>query len=245
MKKDINWFKDWFNSKHYHVLYKHRDYSEAEDFINRLVTFLNLSEGQKVLDLACGKGRHSIFLNQKGLDVIGLDLSSESIAYAKDQENDYLRFYRADMRDFDLNVHFDTILNLFTSFGYFKTKKEDQVVIKNIVNHLNPKGKLIIDYLNCKKIISILPSNEKISREGIDFEINKSIHDDFIVKDIRFEFENEQKHYKEFVKIIDLNTFRQDLENSGLIIKNVFGDYQLRTFDEKNSDRLIIVAEKR
>ena len=84
----MDWFKAWFNTPYYHTLYKNRDNSEAKAFIENMIDYLHLEKGAKVMDLACGKGRHSITLNENGLDVVGLDLSDESIAYAKQFENE-------------------------------------------------------------------------------------------------------------------------------------------------------------
>ena len=70
-----NWFSSWFDSPYYHILYKERNFREAQIFIDNLTFYLNMDEGSKVLDLACGKGRHSIYLNQLGYDVLGVDLT--------------------------------------------------------------------------------------------------------------------------------------------------------------------------
>jgi len=62
VKKNEDWFKTWFDTKYYHSLYEHRDDNEAVYFIERLIEHLNLNRGADVMDLACGKGRHSITL---------------------------------------------------------------------------------------------------------------------------------------------------------------------------------------
>jgi cyclopropane fatty-acyl-phospholipid synthase-like methyltransferase len=87
-----DWFATWFNSKYYHTLYKDRNLQEAEVFVDTLVSHLALPHGARALDLACGKGRHSLHLKQKGFEVIGVDLSDESIAEAKLHEQDGLDF---------------------------------------------------------------------------------------------------------------------------------------------------------
>ncbi|MFS8082300.1 MAG: class I SAM-dependent methyltransferase, partial [Ginsengibacter sp.] len=111
------WFKEWFNSPYYHKLYFNRDKVEAADFINRLVGYLNPPADSKMLDMACGKGRHSIQLASKGFDVTGVDLSEDSILSAKKFENNHLHFFVHDMRlPFWIN-YFDYGFNFFTSFG--------------------------------------------------------------------------------------------------------------------------------
>ena len=64
------WFAEWFDTTYYHTLYKNRNDEEAEQFISKLLSFLNLKENASVLDLACGKGRHSVTLNKHDLTVL-------------------------------------------------------------------------------------------------------------------------------------------------------------------------------
>src|SRR5690606_34846729 len=99
-------------------LYQNRDEEEAAIFIEKLIAVTELKKGAKILDLACGKGRHSIQLNKLGFNVIGIDLSVNSIARAKKYENETLRFAVQDMREAIAGEKFDAIFNLFTSFGY-------------------------------------------------------------------------------------------------------------------------------
>ena len=77
------WFEQWFDTKYYHILYKNRDFEEARQFIDNLIGYLDPPKKSKILDLACGKGRFSLYLAEKGYDLTGVDLSQESIEYAK------------------------------------------------------------------------------------------------------------------------------------------------------------------
>ena len=91
------WFKTWFDSEYYHLLYKDRDQTEAENFVKKIYQYLSPSINQTMLDLACGKGRHSIHLNKMGALVEGCDYSENSIRHAKQFENDRLQFFTHDM----------------------------------------------------------------------------------------------------------------------------------------------------
>ncbi len=85
-----------------------------------------------MLDVACGRGRHSRILASKGFVVTGIDISFDSIAFAKQFENENLDFYQHDMRlPFRVN-YFDYAFNFFTSFGYFKTRREHDDAIRTI-----------------------------------------------------------------------------------------------------------------
>ena len=86
---DKQWFETWFESPYYALLYKDRDVQEAKDFIDQLLTYLKPDSNANFLDLACGKGRHSIHLNQKGFQVCGLDYSKNNIAEAHKSETHF------------------------------------------------------------------------------------------------------------------------------------------------------------
>ena len=109
-KEHPQWFQSWFDTPYYHILYKHRDYQEAEVFIKNILTYLNLDKDDSILDLACGKGRHSIFLNSLGHKVTGLDLSKNNIEYAKKHESNSLSFEVHDMRN-TYKIQFEVVLN--------------------------------------------------------------------------------------------------------------------------------------
>ena len=92
------WYKEWFNSPYYHKLYFERDEKEAEAFIRKLVEHLQPAACSRMLDIACGRGRHSRTLSSMGFEVTGIDLSVSSIEYAKKFENEKLEFFVHDMR---------------------------------------------------------------------------------------------------------------------------------------------------
>jgi len=238
----MEWFQHWFDTKYYHILYQDRNDEEAQVFMCNLTSFLDLEKDSKVLDLPCGKGRHSIFLNSLGFDVIGADLSKNSISHAKNFENETLNFEVHDMRD-AFNTKFDAILNLFTSFGYFDEDEENIKVLKNLKNGLSENGVLVIDFMNVAFVERRLVKKETVTKNTIDFRIQRSIENGFIKKDIRFTTEGKAHHYNEYVRYITLDTFKKYITAAGLKLKHTFGDYDLNTFDIENSNRLILVLE--
>lgn len=238
------WFVDWFDSYHYHILYENRDVKEAEAFIQRLFQYLKLSAGARVLDLACGKGRHAVQVNGLGFDVLGVDLSQENIKMAKCFKGEGIDFEVADMRELNLNNQFDLILNLFTSFGYFKKEGDNLKAIASISKSLTKGGLLVLDYLNVLKVKQDLPSSEIVQKNNIRYSIDKKVKNQFIEKQISFEEKGSSYQYKEFVKCIDLSMFTSYFENNGMKIIQAFGDYQLNEFKRNESERLIIIAEK-
>lgn len=237
-----DWFTDWFNTPYYHILYKDRNDTEAQQFIRNITQFLPLPENALLLDVPCGKGRHAVYLNSLGYKVIGADLSENSIQFAKTFENSSLKFIIQDMREpFDLQ--YDVVFNLFTSFGYFKEDSEDILVLQNIKNCLKENGFFVFDFLNASLIKDTLVTEETKIVDGITFYIQREIVDGFILKHISFFADGKNHQFTERVKYLDFQKMSSFFGKVGFNLKHVFGDYQLQPFDEKTSKRLILIAQ--
>ncbi len=243
--KSKEWFESWFDTTYYHSLYKNRDENEAKLFVSKLVHFLNPKSGTKVLDLACGKGRHSITLNELGMNVLGVDLSQNSILKATEFENETLKFDVHDMRESIENQSFEIIFNLFTSFGYFDDYSDNEKVILAIHSMLQPNGRLVLDFMNSEKVIQNLVTQESKIEDGITFDISRNYDGNHIFKNIQFEDNNEKFHFTERVQALKFNDFEKLLLNAGFEINHSFGDFHLNSFNPQSSDRLIIIATKK
>ena len=232
---------DWFDSDYYHILYKHRDYSEARNFIDNIVEYLDLKKGSKILDLACGIGRHSIYLEKIGFDVTGTDKSTNNIKKAKKSQNDKLKFIQMEMIN-DTNRKYDGIFNLFTSFGYVNHDYNLET-IKNIERQLKDDGTVIVDFMNTLFVKNNLVIEETKVIDDLSFKIKRKSDGKHIYKEIKF---NDQKDYffQEKVMDLSLNDFENYLKRHNLKIIKTFGDYNLNEFDIENSERLIIVIKK-
>ena len=239
----MDWFKDWFDSKYYHILYKDRDEQEATFFLSNIIDHIKLTNG-KVLDVACGKGRHAKYLNKIGFNVVGIDLSKNSIDLAKKNENEKLKFYVHDMRKVFKENEFNLATNLFTSFGYFEDHKDEQKAINSMAKNLKKEGMLLIDFMNVKKVINLLIPSEKKIIDDINFDIKKSFNENYIIKDIEIIDKEINLKFQEKVRTLTLIDFSKMLEKANLKIIDLFGDYSLSDFNALHSDRLIILAMK-
>lgn len=239
-KEKNNWYASWFNTPYYHILYKDRDHREAALFMNTLTNYLKLKENDSILDLACGKGRHSKYLYRQGFNVTGVDLSEESIAYAKQYEKPRLHFEVHDMC-LPYPKKFDAVFNLYTSFGYFEKEEDNLRTIKAIKSELKSNGYGVIDFLNVDLAIKKLVPSEKKEIGGILFDIEKYVEDGYIIKNIRFNDEGDDYFFTERVKALRLEDFQDYFEKAGVTLKAVFGDYKLNKFDENTSERLILI----
>lgn len=238
------WYHSWFNSPYYHLLYNNRDDKEAHIFIDNLVTFLNPLKDTSFLDLACGKGRHSRYLNSKGFEVTGIDLSEESIQYASQFQNENLHFYVHDMRRVFRVNYFDYVLNLFTSFGYFETPHHDEQVLQSVHSALKRGGTFVLDFMNANYVINHLVAEEEKKVEGCRFSIKRRQSEGYILKDISFDAEGHTNHFQEKVKAYTYVELSRMVTNAKLSITGTFGDYSLAPFNEKESKRLILICKK-
>jgi SAM-dependent methyltransferase len=238
------WFKDWFNSPFYHVLYQHRNDVEAQLFIDNLIHYLELKPQAKILDLACGRGRHSRYLNSKGFTVIGADYSTENILFAKQFESENLQFLVHDMRKNISDYQFDCVMNLFTSFGYFDTASEDLDVLKQCKCCLNDNGVFVLDFHNTSKILNSLVNSEAKTISGIKFEIERELKNGFLYKNIEVVSGKSKHLYYEKVRAIAYTEFLEMFKKAGFNVKAVFGNYNLDIFDEANSERMVFVLTK-
>lgn len=239
-QQNQNWYASWFNTPYYHILYKDRDYAEAGLFMDNITAYLNLPEEAKILDLACGMGRHSLYLNRLGYEVTGADLSPKSIAAASAYANDTLHFTVHDMRE-PFEEKFDAIFNLFTSFGYFESDDDNLTTLRAMRDSLKDDGFAVIDFMNVEKVIANLVAAEVKTVDGIDFNIRRYVEDDHIFKEICFEDGEESYLFVEKVKALTLSDFSDLMEEAGIFLLDIFGDYKLRKFHPRESDRLILV----
>ncbi|MBV9962122.1 MAG: class I SAM-dependent methyltransferase [Parafilimonas sp.] len=241
-----NWFEHWFDTSFYHKLYANRDEEEAKAFVDELILYLQPGSNACMLDLGCGNGRHSKHLAAKGFYVIGIDLAASSIREAKKFRQHSLHFYTQDMRErFGTNV-FDYIFNFFTSFGYFKDAEDDNKVIENMSTALKPGGTLVMDYINTKYAAENLKASGEKEIDGIVYSITRWCDETHFYKKIVIEetLFGKPLEYVEQVKKFSVSDFECMFKQHQLQLKKVFGDYSLNEYDENESPRMILIAEK-
>ncbi|MGS2726410.1 class I SAM-dependent methyltransferase [Psychroserpens sp. BH13MA-6] len=239
-KQAKQWYASWFDTPFYHMLYKDRDHNEAQQFMDNLTEYLNLPEHGEILDLACGKGRHSIYLNSLGYNVTGVDLSENSIAFAKQFENETLHFEVHDMCQ-PYSKQFDAVFNLFTSFGYFDDETANLETIKAISANLNDFGFGVIDFMNSDFVIDHLVVEDSKTVDGVTFHQKRRFENGYIIKDIKFNADGEDYEFTERVKAFSLSDFETLFEKANVHLLDVFGDYKLGKFDSKTSERLVMI----
>lgn len=243
-KKNSEWFASWFDSPYYPMLYRHRDEAEAHLALTHLHTYLGLAQDARVLDLCCGQGRHSRTLHQLGCNVVGIDLSPTAIAHAQSLSKEGQRFEVHDMRSFELDERFDVVFNLFTSFGYFTSDEENMLVLRQIAKHLQPRGLLVLDYLNAVPLQDHQIQRTEQIIDGVLFRTEKRIDGNAVVKHIEVIDGDTLHTFSERVQLITLDGFTSMLARCGFALEKVFGNYNLDQYLPQESPRCLIIARK-
>jgi SAM-dependent methyltransferase len=231
--------------------------------MKRLTKLLKLDKNAQIMDLACGRGRHSMYLNQLGYRVTGVDLSDSSIAFAKAELRKTASLVSNNEKQSSLNlidasriefhVHnmtaaydqtFDAVFNLFTSFGYFDDAADNLKTITAIRENLKPGGYGVIDFMNVSHVIKNLVKQNSKTEEGITFNNSRRFENGFIYKDISFRDNEHDYHFTERVSALTLEDFQGYFSAAGVELIEVYGNYHLEEFDKETSDRLIMIFRK-
>lgn len=240
------WFRDWFESEDYLLIYKHRNKEEAALLVRLVTGTLRLAENSQILDLACGFGRHSILFGENGYSVTGLDLSSTLLKIARhdaESRGVKLSLVRGDIREEVFRPGFDLVSNFFTSWGYF-SDRENFDIFRLIAGYLKSGGYFVFDYFNKEYLLkNLVPESEEVHQD-ITISQKRYFTGDSVKKVIRIIKEDSVKEFEESVKLYDPGLIIDKLTATGFKIRNQFGNYNGEMYDVNNSPRLILICQK-
>ena len=241
------WFKDWFNSKEYLDVYQHRNEADAKLLFELIIKHIKIPINGKVLDLACGPGRHSILFARRGFDVTGIDLSDNLLRVAETsarKEKLDIHFIKSDIRKVELSEKFDLVVNLFTSFGYFENDDDNFSIFRTASALLKPGGYFVFDFLNSTFLENNLIRETREDKPHEKIIQKRRIEGDRVIKDIIFQNNGMVKTFYESVKLYRYRELYDAIHKNGLAIKKTFGDFTGSDFIEATSPRMIIIAQK-
>jgi SAM-dependent methyltransferase len=248
----MNWYEKAFGNRYLEV-YSHRNRQEAERALELIeyVADFDSSGGQLVLDLACGQGRYSRLLADKGHRVAAVDLSMPLLERGKASSPvEYPRggavwYVRADMRAVPFQGSFGLAISMFTRFGYFQTDQENATVLRQIHDALAPGGRWLIDYLNRPRVIDTLVAQDSSIRGGLQITQRRRLEDEQrrVVKDVLIEGPEGRQQWTESVRMYGRGELESMLAGADLAVENVYGDYRREQYAE-DSPRLILAGRK-
>jgi SAM-dependent methyltransferase len=233
------WFEQWFGEE-YHALYPHRDDEDARRAVELIRRVVPWGDGDRILDLGCGPGRHAAELERLGGQVIGFDLSRVMLRRARERTR--ARLVRGDMRALPFrDGSFVLAVNLFTSFGYFLDDAEHRLVVRHVTAALVPGGHFVLDYLNAEHVRRTLKLGEKAT--GRDVLVTRRIDsaNRFVIKEI--ELRDEGRRFEERVRLFSADELTALLTDAGLRVAARFGDYDGGPTGP-NAPRVILVGAR-
>jgi SAM-dependent methyltransferase len=235
------WYERWFGED-YLALYPHRDERDAAAAVGLLERELAGRMQERILDLACGSGRHTRLLRRLGWSA-GLDLSPVllRLARANDPDGPYVR---ADMRVLPFaDGSFSLITNLFTSFGYFASDEEHAIVLAEVRRVLRRGGTFVLDFLNASSVRRTLVPVDQRELNGAIVEQRRTITPDgrFVVKEITSSADS--RSFVERVRLFEPEDLRAMFHRAGLAVAAEFGDYAGSPLST-GSPRAILFAER-
>jgi 2-polyprenyl-3-methyl-5-hydroxy-6-metoxy-1,4-benzoquinol methylase len=256
-KKTTEIKKDWYKSYYDEDLTQTTLNSErmqilAKKQILGLSKILKIKKSDKILDVPCGQGRHSMLLAKKGYSVQGIDISKTCIKLAcesaKKKELD-IPFGLGDMSDLKkFKGQFDVVLNLFTSFGYFPTERQNEKVMKNFVACLKPKGRLCIEILNAESLLlNLVPrgwheDEDKYILESVTYDKRrKRINNTWTFLDKKTA---KTKTYPHSLRIYTKVELESLMRKCGLSKIKVYNGFAGGKFKSKESHRILLIGEK-
>jgi SAM-dependent methyltransferase len=217
------WFEEWFGEE-YLQLYPHRDDAEAERAVALILERVGFSAGWRVLDVACGAGRHARAFEDSRARCVGLDLSAALLRVARGVTGAPL--VRADMRALPIRPRsMDLTVNLFTSFGYFERDAEHTGALGEMVSTVRSGGWFVIDFLNAQAVRARLVPRETRRLNGADVEVERSVSPDgrYVCKTIRTSM---GRRFSERVRLFGADEIEAMLAAAGVTVRERYGDYE-------------------
>jgi SAM-dependent methyltransferase len=235
----MEWFEEWFGEE-YLQLYPHRNDAEAERAVELIRRTVQLEPGWRVLDVACGAGRHARAFDATGARCIGIDLSRTLLLLARQLTAAPL--VRGDMRQLPIRPgSMDLTVNLFTSFGYFDQDAEHTAALNEMIATVRPGGWFVIDFLNPAAVRGQLVAEETLDLAGSTVRVSRSVSPDgrYVCKSIRA---GQGRNYRERVRLFEPEQMSDMLEAGGVAVRFRFGDYDATPL-VSNSPRTILMGQ--
>ncbi len=240
-----DWFEDqWFWEEYRSVLFPQERLDKTSKQVDRFEELLELQKGDKILDQACGIGRHSIELARRGYEVTGLDLSKSYMEEATDRAGGLpVEFLQGDMRTFVREEYYDAVINFWSSFGYFEDDQDNYQVLKNVYASLKKGGKFLLDVMG-KEIINRIYTERDWSRlDGGFFLEERFLKNGYLESNWILIKDGKVMEHRFLYKLYTPNELRRLLRRAGFSSIEFHGDLYRSNYG-KNSERLIAVAKK-
>jgi len=246
----MGWYKDFFDEWYLKYWVKPLSTERTHRETEAIIRFLQLEPKDKVLDLCCGQGRHSLELSRRGYRVVGYDLSEtlleESRKLAKEEALS-VEFVKGDMRELPFVGEFAGIFNFYTAFGYFERDEDNQAVLTTAAKALKPGGRFLLDYPCLEGRMKNWLKQEFFEYADGTIMLHNIKHNVFhqtIENDVLYITRDNRRHRTGFtLRHYYPRELQRCFEQAGLKVVSVYGDLEGSVLS--NSDtRILVVGEK-
>ena len=243
------WFLDEDLWRHFHdCMFSEADFLAAEQQVDDLLSLSGVTAG-RVLDLACGPGRHALPLASRGFEVTAVDVSAyllEQLRQRCEAQGLTMDIRQTDMREFETDQNVDLALSMHTSFGFFETEDEDVQLLRRIHDSLSPEGRLVLD----------VAGKEYIARQTEPLMVRELDEGDFLIEQPEV-FDDCTRLATTWTLVTGDEVYRTQFRlriysaaeltalcrEAGFSDIRVYGDLQGSAYDLE-SDRLIVLASR-
>lgn len=239
------WWETFFGPD-YLKQYEDREAATKAE-VDGLEKILYLRKGERILDLACGAGRHAIELARRGYRVTGYDLSEALLKQARANARRArvrVTWVLGDMRRLAYKGEFGAVINMFTSFGYFDTSEDDRKVLRAVARALAPRGKLLMELLNREAMAYELPMQGwRVQPDGslvLQEDTFDPLRGRYETRQIVVDREGTREHVAS-VRAYTLAELKEMFEDAGLYVHRVLGGLDLSPYRAR-SRRIVLFA---
>jgi len=245
-----NWWQSYFDKGYiaeYEPLF---DLTEDRVQVGRLIELLALPAGAKVLDLACGQGRHAHLLAEAGFDVDGYDLSKDLLAIAKKRgTSKTLRYKRGDMRSlpFRWRKRFDAVVNLFTSFGFFADPRDDAKVIRECARVLKPGGVMVWQGGSRDGVMAkFLPSDWWETKDGTIIAQDREFDplSGFLTIKSKWQGRRRTEHREHRIRLYTATRMAELMLDAGLVVEQAWESFSDEPLTRTSSEMLLVARKE-
>lgn len=246
--------KQWFENEEFWqrfapIMFDASRWAEAPTVADYVIKIANLKKGSSILDAGCGTGRICIELAAKNMNVTGVDIIQSELDAAKESAADEgveLNLINKDLRIFKTSRKFDCGINLYTSFGYCDTIKEDFLIIKNICKALKKGATFIMECISRETAILYFTEGEEFERAGFNVVTKFTVEGNWEGLRSNWTLINDkgEKYTHEFIqRLYSAVELKQLILKAGFSSAKVFGDFDFSPYNQK-ARTMIIIAKK-
>ncbi|MCH5292055.1 MAG: class I SAM-dependent methyltransferase [Treponema sp.] len=246
--------REWFEDEAFWLMYgpimfDEQHWAEAAGIAQRCCHLAGLTAGKSVLDVCCGPGRIAVELAALGLVVTGVDITQpflDAAAETAKAEHVFVNLINHDMRNFTSKKKFDAAVNVYNSFGYCDSIKDDEKILRSVFRALKSNGIFVLECISRETAVRYFTEGEWFERAGMtvltEFKVEgawEGLRSKWILLD---------KHGKrtehEFVqRLYSAAELRDKLCTIGFSQVDVYGGFDQRPYDH-TAQTMVLVAKK-